>query len=147
MQPTVTGRPPPATWRAMAERAALQGRHFWSAADQPAKRADTRRAVLPLAVYVCCQTWPRSRGNSARDRALDVPRHHICGAGGIRTHTGRILSPVPLPLGYGPASALAAAPLCAKSDAEILAQPSDMARGFHRVLCLFDLPVCADYER
>jgi hypothetical protein len=24
------------------------------------------------------------------------------GAGGIRTHTGRILSPVPLPLGYGP---------------------------------------------
>jgi hypothetical protein len=24
------------------------------------------------------------------------------GAGGIRTHTGRILNPVPLPLGYGP---------------------------------------------
>jgi hypothetical protein len=35
---------------------------------------------------------------------LDVLRHHICGAGGIRTHTGRILSPVPLPLGYGPAA-------------------------------------------
>ena len=31
---------------------------------------------------------------------LPVPRKG--GAGGIRTHTGRILNPVPLPLGYGP---------------------------------------------
>ena len=31
------------------------------------------------------------------------PIQAFCGAGGIRTHTGRNLSPVPLPLGYGPA--------------------------------------------
>ncbi len=39
MQPAVTGRPPPATWldfwREVAERAALQARRVWSAADQP----------------------------------------------------------------------------------------------------------------
>ena len=89
----------------------------------------------------------RSRGSGAGNSVRDGPIHHICGAGGIRTHTGRILSPVPLPLGYGPASALAAAPLRTKSDAEILAQPSDMARGLNGVLGLFDIPVSADYER
>ncbi len=84
-------------------------------------------------------TWVRGHSR--------CPERSHGGAGGIRTHTGRILSPVPLPLGYGPASALAAPQQCRKSDAELLAQPSDVARGLHRVLCLFDLPVRADYER
>jgi hypothetical protein len=72
---------------------------------------------------------------------------NIGGAGGIRTHTGRILNPVPLPLGYGPVGGCLPGGDAGQSDAEILAQPSDMAGGLHRVLCLFDFPVGADYER
>src|SRR5271166_7207122 len=71
---------------------------------------------------------------------------NIGGAGGIRTHTGRILSPVPLPLGYGPVGMLSGC-ACRRSDAEILAQPSDVAGCLHRVLCLLDLARGVDYER
>ena len=65
------------------------------------------------------------------------------GAGGIRTHTGRILNPVPLPLGYGPESLTARE---TTSDAEVLAQPSDVTGGLNRVIGVLNLAVGTDDE-
>ena len=45
---------------------------------------------------------PTFRVPSLAPAVRNLPGLVTSGAGGIRTHTGRILSPVPLPLGYGP---------------------------------------------
>src|ERR1022692_3762104 len=69
-----------------------------------------------------CRAYSNSKGQSPRldndpdpDVGSGCPRYLAAshsvgpvvwgGAGGTRTHTGRILNPVPLPLGYGPWSA------------------------------------------
>ena len=67
----------------------------------------------------------------------------ISGAGGIRTHTGRILNPVPLPLGYGPEALTARE---TTSDAQVLAQPSDVTGGLDRVVGVLNLAVGTDDE-
>ena len=57
--------------------------------------------------------------STARRRAAGPswPDAMTGGAGGIRTHTGRILNPVPLPLGYGPARAGGQTPSSLRSRA------------------------------
>jgi hypothetical protein len=59
------------------------------------------------------------RGHPDFLAAAVLRKTSLRGAGGIRTHTGRILNPVPLPLGYGPAPRRAAGqtPSCWRSRA------------------------------
>jgi hypothetical protein len=83
------------------------------------------------------QTTPPTKAetlNPARVQGvLDVPRHHKSGAGGIRTHTGRILSPVPLPLGYGPGPGW---PISAGSSARALRRGRQTPRSWRsRATC------------
>ena len=82
-----------------------RGRHR----AEPARSTQQVRQALVRAHHLPDHRQPRLRRRHCLWRDIRARRvlggsHNagVSGAGGIRTHTGRNLNPVPLPLGYGP---------------------------------------------